>query len=413
MLGRLSRAERLFSRGQKLVAQDNLEAALDAFSDALTLRPRATGLHLHRALALAAAGRLQEAVEAMQQAMTQQPTNPVLPMFLGQIYLDHAEYTQAQTWCERALALNPHNIHALALRSLTDMALGKIVPGYQCLKHAPPLPITGLERGLLRGRKGGPPSLLHLTNAACQSRLLLFAEAYLLQQGGQARTLSQQLVETSARPVASSQTHKCMAALDRLFTYGVMGIKQLYIYLRYAGQRENRTVRLHQIDAEKAYYLGQTRLALKLYTQLLQQDEEAADLRVVRQRAFELCYEQGDFCQALQHFQQLVPQHTPDATPDAWQSFVYGELLYQQGHYHEAAACLTQAMALGVQDYKLFYYLGLCHLRSGARREAHRRFAQAVRLLHPGITELRLDEMYRVSQSLPSTQAFLPSADKT
>lgn len=410
MLGRLSRAERLFSRGQKLVAQDNLEAALDAFSDALTLRPRATGLHLHRALALAAAGRLQEAVEAMQQAMTQQPTNPVLPMFLGQIYLDHAEYTRAKTWCERALALNPHNIHALALRSLTDMALGKIVPGYQCLKHAPPLPITGLERGLLRGRKGGPPSLLHLTNAAGQSRLLLFAEAYLLQQGGQARTLSQQLVETSARPVASSQTHQCMAVLDRLFTYGVMGIKQLSICLRYAGQPANRTVRLHQTDAEKAYYLGQTATALALYTQLLQQ---APDLLVARQRAFELCYEQGDFRHALQHFRRLAEQRTPAATPDAWQSFVYGELLYQQGQHHEAASCLTQAMALGVQDYKLFYYLGLCHLRSGARREAQRRFAQAVRLLHPGITELRLDEMYRVAQPLPSTQAFLPSADKT
>jgi tetratricopeptide (TPR) repeat protein len=410
MLGRLTRAERLFSRAQKLVAQDNLEAALDTLSDALALRPRATGLHLHRALALAEVGRLQEAVEAMQQAIAQQPTNPVLPMFLGQIYLDYAEYPQAKTWCERALALNPCNIHALALRSLTDMALGKIVQGYQCLKHSPPLPITRLERGFLRCRRGGLPSLLHLTNAAYQCRLLLFAEAYLLQQGGQARTLSQQLVETSARPVASSQTHKCLAALDRLFTHGVMGIKQLYIRLRYAGQPADRTVWLRQTDAEKAYYLGQIATALSLYTQLLQQ---APDLVVARQRAFELCYEQGDFRHALQHFRRLAEQRAPAATPDAWQAFIYGELLYQQGQYHEAASCLTQAMTLGMQDYKLFYYLGLCSLHSGARREAHRRFAQAVRMLNPGITELRLDEMYRISQALPCSQAFLPSADKT
>jgi tetratricopeptide (TPR) repeat protein len=410
MLGRLTRAARLFSRGQKLVAQDTLEAALDAFSEALTIRPRAAGLHLHRALALAEACRLQEAVVAMQQAMAQQPTNPVLPMFLGQIYLDHAEYTQAKTWCERALALNPYNTHTLALRSLTDMALGKIVQGYQCLKHPPPLPITRLERGLLRCLKSGPPSLLHLTNAACQSRLLLFVEAYLLPQGKQARTLAQQLVETSARPVASSRTHKCITALDRLCTHGILGIKQLYIRLRYAGQPASRTVWLRQTDAEKAYYLGQTATALSLYTQLLQQ---APDCLVARQQAFELCYEQGDFCHALQHFRRLVTQRAPAATSDAWQSFVYGELLCQQGQHHEAAACLTQALTLGVQDYRLFYYLGLCCLRAGARREALRRFAQAVRMLNPGITELRLDEMYRVSQSLPSTQAFLPSADKT
>ncbi|HEY7490868.1 MAG TPA: tetratricopeptide repeat protein [Candidatus Tectomicrobia bacterium] len=409
MLGRLTKAERLFSRGQTLVAQDNLEAALAAFSEALTLRPCASGMRLHWALALAAAGRLQEAVEAMQQAITQQPTNPVLPMFLGQIYLDHAEYTQAQTWCERALALNPHNIHALALHSLTDMALGKIDQGYQCLKHEPLRPRTKLERTLLRCRKGSPPSLLHLTNAACQSRLLLFVETYLLQQGKQARTLSQQLRQTSARPAALSQTYKCLAALDRLFTHGVLGIKQLCIRLRYVGQPNPRTFWLRQTDAEKAYYLGQTEDALRLYTQLLQQEP---DCHIVRQQAFELCYEQGDFRHALEHLQRLVTQRPATATPDARQAFVHGELLYRQEQYHKAASCLAQAMTLGVQDYKLFYYLGLCHLRAGARREAHRRFAQAVRLLNPGIIELRLDELYRVSQSLPSTQAFLPSADK-
>jgi tetratricopeptide (TPR) repeat protein len=207
-----------------------------------------------------------------------------------------------------------------------------------------------------------------------------------------------------------SQIYQCLTALDRLFTHGFMGIKQLYIRLRYAGQPANRTAMLRQTNAAKAYYLGQTATALSLYTQLLQR---APDLLVARQRAFELCYEQGDFRHALQHFRHLAEQRAPAVTPAAWQSFVYGELLYLQGQHHEAASCLTQAMTLGMQDYKLFYYLGLCHLRSGARREAHRRFAQAVRLLNPGITELRLDEMYRVSQSLPSTQAFLPSADKT
>lgn len=399
MLGRLTRAARLFSRGQKLVAQGDFEAALDAFAQALTLRPRAAGISLHWALALAEADRLPEAIEAMRQAIARQPANPVLPMFLGQIYFDHADYAQARAWCERALALQPHNTHAVALHTLTDMARGEIAQGYQCLKHPPPLPTTALERGLLRLRKGGPPSLLHLTNAAFQSRLLLFAEAYLLQQGGRGRTLLQQLVETCTGGAAAPQTHRYVAALDRLCTRGAMGIKRLYIRLRYTGQPTRQTLWRRHTDAEAAYYLGQTTTALSRSRQLLQQ---APDLLAARQLAFEICYEQGDFRHALQHFRRLVAQNTPAAAPDAWQSLVLGELLYQQGHYHEADACLARAATLRLRDYKLFYYLGLCRLRAGALREARRQFAQAVHLLHPGITEMRLNEMYRVHQSLPS-----------
>ena len=58
------------------------------------LRPRAAGIYLHHALALAETSRWLEAVLALQQAMALQPTNPVLPMFLGRIYLDHADYAK-------------------------------------------------------------------------------------------------------------------------------------------------------------------------------------------------------------------------------------------------------------------------------------------------------------------------------
>jgi hypothetical protein len=58
---------------------------------------------------------------------------------------------------------------------------------------------------------------------------------------------------------------------------------------------------------------------------------------------------------------------------------------------------------LGLRDYKLFYYLGLCQLRTGARRAARCQFEQAVRLLNPGIAGLRLEELSRVYQSALSS----------
>jgi tetratricopeptide (TPR) repeat protein len=237
-----------------------------------------------------------------------------------------------------------------------------------------------------------------LTNTAFQSRLLLFVEAYLLQQGERGRTLLQQLVEPSAGDTASSPPHTYVAAIDRLWTRGVIGIQQFYIHLRYAGQPTRQTLWLQHTAAEAAYYLGEPALALPRYTQLLKQ---APDFFPARQRAFEICYEQGDFRHALQHFRRLVPQNAPAAALSAWQSLVLGELLYQQGHYHEATTYLTRAATLRLRDYKLFYYLGLCHLRAGALREARHQFGQALRLLHPGITAMRLDEMARVYHSLP------------
>src|SRR5262252_1910760 len=131
MVRRILRAEWLFRRGQKLAAQRHFDEAIEAFTQAQRLRPRATGIYLHRALALAETARWPEAVLALQQAMTLQPTNPVLPMFLGRIYVDHTDYTNAALWCARALALSPANCHALALQALIELAHGQLQQGFQ------------------------------------------------------------------------------------------------------------------------------------------------------------------------------------------------------------------------------------------------------------------------------------------
>src|SRR5262249_20216708 len=77
MVRRVLRAEWLFRRGQKLAAQERFDAAIEAFAQAQSLRSRAVGIALHRALALAEMSRLPEAVLALQQAMAVQPANPV------------------------------------------------------------------------------------------------------------------------------------------------------------------------------------------------------------------------------------------------------------------------------------------------------------------------------------------------
>ena len=393
MLRRFTAAERRFSRAQRLAVQRQYDAAVEAFGGALALQPQAVGIVLHQALALAEAAQVSTAIATLQEAMTWQPENPVLPLFVGQLCFDAADYGQAKHWCVHTLALAPHNPYALGLQALVDMALGHIPAGYACLRQPPPWPMTVAERTALRLTRSRSPSLVHLANTALKSRLLLWAETYLLQQEVPVRTLSHQLVALSPGGLSSNT----LALVDRLCTRGVMGIQRLAIHLRSLGRPAAKTHQLRQVDAAEAYYLGDVATARRRYTQLLQ---DMPEHYLVRQRLYEVCYEQGDFHAA---FDYLYPLVKDDAERTAWLAGIVGELLYLVGRYVEAETALQEAASRGLQDYKVFYYLGMCQVRQGVYPQARRWFAQAVEVLNPDITELRLDEMYR-AHTYPTTR---------
>ena len=395
MVRRILRAERLFRRGQRFATQGHFDEALEAFTQAQELRPRAASIYLHRALALAETPRWPEAVLALQQAMALQPANPVLPMFLGRIYVDHADYTNAALWCARALALSPANCHALALQALIELASGPIQKGAKRLQQPLPLPVSALERGFLWCSRSRVPTLVQQANAAMQGRVLLHAETFLLQHEAPARTLAQQLLDTSATPNDEKFTDRLLTRLDRCLTRGIMHIQRLCIILRYAFQPAKRTLHLRFLQAEGALCRGQAATAQALYTQVAQQDP---DVPYVQERLCEVCYTQGKFREALRHLQRLIKQLPEPDQLGTELAILLGELLCQVGQYREAAAVLAKASTSIARDYRLGYYLGLCQLQAGAVQLAQRSFVQAVQQLNPDIAALRLAEMARVTQ---------------
>lgn len=395
MVGRVLRAEWLFRRGQKRAAQGRLDEAIEALAQAQRLRPRAAGISLHRALALAETSQLPEAVLALQQAMALQPTNPVLPMFLGRIYFDHADYANASSWCARALSLSPSNCHALALQALIHLASGQVQQGYQRLQQPVPLPLSALERGFLWLGRSRVPSLLQQANAALQGRVLLQVEMFLLQHATQARTLAQQLLDTSAATEGETCADRLLSALDRFLTWVILGIRRLYTALRYAFHPASRAMHRRFLQAEDAAYRGQAATAQTLYTQVARQHP---DMPYIQERLCEMCYAQGKFREALRHLRYVLTQLPDPDQPSTEQALFLGELLCQVKQYQEAHAVLAQAATGPVRDYRLLYYLGLCQLQAGALQVAQRSFVQAVQQLNPNIAALRLAEMHRVYQ---------------
>lgn len=395
MVGRVLRAEWLFRHGQRLAARGCLDEACEALAQAITLRPGAAGIYLHQALALAETSRLHEAVAALQQAMALQPGNPVLPMFLGRIYFDHADYPRASTWCARALSLTPYNCHALALQALIEIASGQVQQGYQRLQQPLPLPISVLERGLLWLGRSRVPAVLQQANTALQSRILFQAETFLLQHPAQARTLAQQLLEADAVPHSETYADRLMTSLDRCLTSGIFSIRRLYTALRYAFRPARRAIHLALLQADHAAYRGQAATAHALYARVAQQEPH---MPYVQAQLCEVCYTQGKFREALQHLRRFLKQ-LPDADPPSAElSTVLGELLCQVGQYQAAATVLAKVVMGTVRDYRLMYYRGLCQLHAGAPDLARRHFTQAVQQLNPDIAALRLAEMYRVYQ---------------
>jgi tetratricopeptide (TPR) repeat protein len=391
MMTGVLRAAWLFRRGQKLATQGHFDEAIAAFGQAQALRPRAVGIYLHQALALAETSRLPEAVLALQQAMAVQPANPVLPLFLGRIYADHADYTHAAHWCARALALNPANCQALALQALIKVASGQPQQGSERLLQPLPLPVSTLQRAVLWCSRSRVPSLLQQANAAMQGRVLLQVEALLLQHAAPARTLAQQLLDTTALHADATVAERLLSGLDRLLTRVIVSIRRWSMTLRYAFQPATRALHQRFLQAEDAAYRGQMAAAHTLYAQVAQQ---CPDMPYVQERLCEVCYTQGKFREALRHLRRLLKQFPDTDQPGGALYVLLGELCCQVGQYEDARAALARAGT--TSDYRLWYYRGLCQLQAGARQDARRSFAQAVRYLHPDIATLRLAEMARV-----------------
>lgn len=393
MRQRFCTARGLLTRAQHLVAEGKTTEALELFERAGTVPKPPAGLYVHWALALSESGRLDEAVQAMQQALVLRPTNPVLPMFLGQIYFDHAEYSLAQTWCERALEIDAQQWRSTAFLALIAIARGDIPQGYQALQtpytfSSSPLDHLALRLGLCR-----PPTLAQQISAAWQSRLLLAVESYILQHNAQARSLTQQLLHEES----GAQAHQGLSWVDRLFTRSVMQCRRMLCHLRYATHPSMKAAALLYVQAEEAYYLGDMETAVTLYRRV---GKELPVQDTIQQRLGDIAYEQGDYVQALTALRCCIGQDTPLDDLDVWDVMVLGELCYHTGEYQQALTALTHALTrpAPLQDYKLPYYLGLCKLRAGARCEARAYFTQTVQLLNPDIASLRLSEAYRISQ---------------
>jgi len=398
------RASRFFVQGQRLAANEQFDEAIHAFEQALERRPQMVGVHLHYALALSAVDRLDEAVAAMQKAMLIEAQNAVLPMFLGLILFDHADYAGAQSWCEQSLSLNPQQLRAQALLALIDLTEGRVARGYGRLQQSQSSSLSLLEGLALRCGMRQPPRLYQQASSIWQSRLLLVVESHLMRAGSSAATLAERLLQDAPQAPATNHVN----VVDRLLTPCIMHMIRLYYHLHYAAQPAQRDMWLRYNEAEAAYFLAQLDTALEAYEKLVPNFPEP---KRIEQRLYEIAYAKGDFKRAWKHWRRWAGTAASNLSPlDRLQQ---AELQYQAGDYEGTKATLEQITALPWRDFRVPYYEGLCHLQAGEKRAAHRCFVETTRRLNPNIVGIRLDELHRLHQAQPSPAVADPAAHPT
>jgi tetratricopeptide (TPR) repeat protein len=392
MLARLSRAERIFTYAQKLFLDGKFEEAIRSFQAAYELSSAHIGMCLYWALALSEAGCRDEACEVMHRAITRQPSNPVLYMFLGQICFDHQDYPEALKHFQSALEIDPFNVHTQAYVALIALTEGNLQKFFDLLTRPIAFPAGSTEYTISQFGIFSLPSAIQLVNVTLQSRILLAIETYFSRHRLAPRSLSQQLVDLY-RSHPPDFPSRCLASIDALLTHVILGAKRITVSLRYICNRKLRDDALRQIVADEAYYLSQTTRAIRCYQQLLEQRPQSLS---IKQRLFELLYETGDFDKALTCLQELTHYGTAEHQPTPLDCLYLGELLYLVGKTEEGRCYLDQAAASPINEFKLYYFIGLDELKTGRQIHARRQFNHALRMLNPDICLLRLEELKRI-----------------
>lgn len=100
-------------------ARRDYDAALKAFAAALALRPNDAEARAAQGYVQRRQGHFEAAIVSLEQAVALDPRNFLLTSNLATSYASVGRYTEAESWCQRALALEPDSIAAKGAYAMT------------------------------------------------------------------------------------------------------------------------------------------------------------------------------------------------------------------------------------------------------------------------------------------------------
>ncbi|MFB3881717.1 MAG: tetratricopeptide repeat protein [Armatimonadota bacterium] len=348
------RADRLYSKGARLMRAGRPGEAARAFADVAALFPKHYRAYLQQARALGAAGRVGEAAQAAKRAAELAPKSHAPMLVLGQIQYDAGRYEEARKAFAAAGRLDPENRMVQAYLGLSLLAQGRIEEG----------------AGLVQEHS------LYAYDAF-EARLLTLAESFLWKHRDRARSLEEQLTPDEGgrdeRPAGFGL--QFASAVRRMVLWPLARLRG-----RAAAAR---------LLAAEAFSVGEWDKAIAA----LQESERAGADQEDTAVSLGMAYlEQRKPQAAAEQFLRL-PEEMRRA-PDI--AMMLGAALFDSGRYEEAREPLGTAAEHFTKDFLPAYYRGMCDIALGQPQASTRWFALAVERLNPQLAKKRLEEMMRV-----------------
>ena len=366
-LGRVYRRGRFLSRAESLAAAGDFHRALVVYDEGLSALRNDGHLLLHRALVQARAGRTSEAKGTLLEAMRISPSSPVYPLFLGRIYHDSGEAEEALSTFQSASDLDPSNDLIQTYLGLAAMTLGRVEEGH-----------------------GGLAKRVCTVNAACQGRVLLYCEAYLVKHWDVSRPLERLVSEADKEAQSRRLLARAGDAVERGLIRVWHGAAEMLAALRYSTDSATRQARRFFLEGSLRYDLEEYDAAWVAFSRSLELEPGRA---LTGLRLADLCLQRGNYAGALSRLAGGQEER------GEWQSAVLeirGLAMFHEGRYVEALDQLSALVRMRPREYLYPYYVGLCHLRLGDAESARTWFEKAAGRLNPCIARLRLEEMMRV-----------------
>lgn len=371
-----------FSKAQKQAKLGNLKDSIQLYDKAISLAPKYSQIHLHKALALSAQEQYQEAIDVFKKAISLHPRNKAHHLFLGITYYDCGKLDDAIDAFEMALELSPENSLALCYKYLSLIAANeRVEEAYTVLSEN-----------------------MGNTNAEFKGRLLVFCESFILQKKKDAMYLKEALFhESYSRTMRGKSLY--YNVLERvLFKLGCFCIT-----ISHPFSRSKRNGYLYSMMGEIKLEQGELdnaeiefRRALNNFPHCRGAEDNLLSLYIYKKN-YEPAWEYVNQLEEYREISNIVYSGDEQALEEKGILRNHLSLIstlallhFYTGEYDKSIKLLNIVVTLGGSDYYHLYYLGLCHLANNDPKQALIYFQCAMGKINPNVANRRLDEMVRL-----------------
>lgn len=376
----------LFNKGQKLFKAGKSKDGIDLYDRAINLSPGQSGIHLHKAIALAEEKKYQAAIAALQQAISLKPDNSAQHLWLGILYFDLDQMDNAVEQFDRALAVSSDNDLVLSFKYLALMQKGHEM-NHNCTSL--------LER-------------VEYTNTLFKARLLLFCESHALQNKKRARFLNDTIFhDTYLKNMSESKVSGI-----HLFQNPGHAFNRVYTNIVFIFTPAKKQTYLRYLKAIKMLKSGKfDRAASEFNTALktLPAFEEARSLLIDLHLYQKNVVAAFNSLKAVEDYKKIAPVLYSEASIDDKIDELgnHLNLILALGITHfyadeyDKAIKLLKFISNFSDSYFDDYYLGLSYLGQGDSEQALSCFQDAMRKLNPAVASSRLREVQRLIKAQP------------